>query len=82
MAKLKTRVFTKRPFQEIPLLNSVQLSLGKSRYIHPTSAAVLTSNFHAVHPVKKVTTDSLINVSFQNKVQVNAVNFRMPWMMI
>ena len=81
MAKLKTRVFTKRPFQEIPLLNSVQLSLGKSRYIHPTSAVVLTSNFQCI-PVKKVTIDTLINLSFQNKIKVKALNFRMPWMMI
>ena len=33
-------------------------------------------------PVKKVTIDSLINLSFKNEVQVNALNFRMPRIII
>ena len=36
----------------------------------------------SAHPVKKVTIDSLINLSFKNKVQVNALNFRMPRIII
>ena len=49
--------------------------------MHPTSAVVYTSNFQGI-PVKKVTIDTLIDLSFKNKVQVNALNFIMPWMMI
>ena len=41
---------------------------------------MLTSNFQRI-PEKKVTIDTLINLSFQNKIKVNALNFRMPWMM-
>ena len=55
--------------------------MGKSRYIKATSAVVLTSNFQRI-PVKKVTIDTLINLSFQNKIKVKELNFWMPWMMI
>ena len=79
MIKMKTRFFTKRHSGQ--LLNNALVSLGKSRYIHATSAVVLTSNFQRI-PVKKVTIDTLINLSFQNKIKVKALNFRMPWMMI
>ena len=41
---MKTRVLTKRPYGNIPLLNNALLSLWKSRYKHATSAVVLTSN--------------------------------------
>ena len=53
MTKMKTRFFTKRPIEDIPLSNNELLSLGKSRYIHAISAVVLTSNFQLI-PVKKV----------------------------
>ena len=63
------------------LLNNALLSLGKARCIHSTSAIVLTSIFQRI-PEKKVTIDTLIYLSFQNKIKVKALNFRMPWMMI
>ena len=44
MTEIKTRVLTKRPYGNIPLLNNALLSLWKSRYKHATSAVVLTSN--------------------------------------
>ena len=80
MAKLKTSVFTKRPFQDIPLLNNAQLSLEIQIYAPYFSSCVDIKL--SAHPVKKVTIDSLINLSFKNKVQVNALNFRMPWIII
>ena len=80
MAKMKTRVFTKRPFQEIPLLNNAQLSLEIQIYAPYFSSCVDIKV--SAHPVKKVTIDSLINLSFKNKVHVIALNFRMPWIII
>ena len=80
MAKMKTRAFTKRPSQEIPLLNNAQLSLEIQIYAPYFSSCVDIKL--SAHPVKKVTIDSLINLSFKNKVQVNALNFRMPWIII
>ena len=53
MTEMKTRFFTKRPIEDIPLSNNELLSLGKSRYIHAISAVVLTSNVQLI-PVKKV----------------------------
>ena len=61
MTEMKTRFFTKRPIEDIPLSNNELLSLGKSRYIHAISAIVLTSNFHLI-PVKKVVIEELIQI--------------------
>ena len=59
MAKMKTSVFTKRPFQEIPLLNNAHLSLEIQIYAPYFSSCVDIKL--SAYPVKKVTIDSLIN---------------------
>ena len=61
MTEMKTRFFTKRPIEDIPLSNNELLSLGKSRYIHAISAVVLTSNFQLI-PVKKVAMEVIDDV--------------------
>ena len=61
MTEMKTHFFTKRPIEDIPLSNNELLSLGKSRYIHVTSAVVLTSNFQLI-PVKKVAMEVIDDV--------------------
>ena len=77
---MKTHVITKIPFQDIPLLNNAQFSLEIQIYARYFSSCVDLKL--SAHPVKKVTIDSLINLSFKNKVQVNALNFRMQWIII
>ena len=61
MTEMKTRFFTKRPIEDIPLSNNELLSLGKSRYIHAISAVVSTSNFQLI-PVKKVAMEVIDDV--------------------
>ena len=61
MTEMKTRFFTKRPIEDIPLSNNELLSLGKSRYIHAISAVVLTSSFQLI-PVKKVAMEVIDDV--------------------
>ena len=61
MTEMKTRFFTKRPIEDIPLSNNELLSLGKPRYIHAISAVVLTSNFQLI-PVKKVAMEVIDDV--------------------
>ena len=61
MTEMKTRFFTKRPIEDIPLSNNELLSLGKSRYIHAISAVVLISNFQLI-PIKKVAMEVIDDV--------------------
>ena len=77
---MKTHIITKIPFQDIPLLNNAQFSLEIQIYARYFSSCVDLKL--SAHPVKKVTIDSLINLSFKNKVQVNALNFRMQWIIM
>ena len=77
---METSVFTKIPSQEIPLLSNALFSLEIQIYAPYFSSCVDIKL--SAHPVKKVTIDSLINLSFKNKVQVNALNFRMPRIII
>ena len=78
MIKMKTHFYQTSHWGQ--LLNNGLLSFGKSRYIHVTSAVVLTSNFQLI-PVKKVTTEALIHI-FLNWIKIIAVNLRMLWMMV
>ena len=57
---MKTHVFTKIPFQDIPLLSNAQFSLEIQIYAPYFSSCVDIKL--SAHPVKKVTiADSLIN---------------------